>query len=245
MWFDRGVVQSGRGDRGGHRDGAGLPRDGLTHRLVELVQQVTGGVDEWHAVAQCGLGREELGKLLVVDVDQRRGVGGGLRVGGHDRRHAVAHKARRSGEQGLVFGAEGLSGQDTVAAVGGGRGVQVREDGDHAGQRQSPACVDGDDVGVSHGAEHQPRVKHARQLHVAAVNESAGHFQRGVGDRVVPADDAQPTLCHYVLPTLAGLATPPGRRFGRYGGARPKPALPASWIPLVVFSYDMRDGAGA
>ena len=118
-------------------------------------------MDGRRAVAQRGLGREERGQLLVVDVDERRGVGGGLRIGGHDRRHAVAHKARRSGEQGLVFGAEGLPGQDAVAAVGGGRRVQVREDGDHAGQRLAPARVDPRDAGVGHGAEHQLGVKHA------------------------------------------------------------------------------------
>jgi len=116
------------------------------------------------------------GQRLVLDVDQRDGVGGDVAVGGDDGGdllRLVDHTVHRQDHL-LVAHQGGHPGE------AGGVEVFAGDDGEHAGQRERLAGVNVEDFGVGVGAAGDVHVEHTGQLDVvyvvAAAAQEAGVF---------------------------------------------------------------------
>ena len=107
-------------------------------------------------------------QLLVLDLDQRcRIIRDPLTL-------------RDDGDDGMPVEERAIDGERRDVAIAASlvreRQVGAGEHADDAGQRGGARGVDTPDVRVGVRAQHEPRVQHARQLHVARKARDAGHL---------------------------------------------------------------------
>ena len=164
-------------DRVGLREGAiggvliaRLP--GGAREVVDLAGLVVA--DQRRVIVERLAGVHHGRQRLVLHVDQRERIVGGVLVGGDHERHLLALEAHLVARQhGLgVVGDRGHPGQPERLEVLGG------DHGGHVGMRQRPRGVDRDDLRVGVRAAQQRAVDHARQPDVVEVGALAADEAR-------------------------------------------------------------------
>jgi len=124
---------------------------------------------------------------LVLDVDQRHRVLGGVAVDGGHRRHRLPDEPDLVHRQAVLYDRLGAEGGQRVRhlfrVLAGGHGK-------HAGQRAGPARVDARDARVGMRAPEDGGVEHAGKLHIVGVGGAAGEELRVLEARDVLADPA-------------------------------------------------------
>ena len=165
--------------------------------IGEVAGQRLGRVDEGGAgserLLQSGHGRQ----LLVRDLDQLEGLGGGALALGDHGGHGLALVARDlDGEDGAV--AEGRT-VVRIAPVQIGAG----DDGTHAGRGPGAGDVHAEDLRVGVRRAEQLRVERAGQLHVRDIARAPRHLLGRVDAPHRLPDHAQRLGVRSHIPTIA------------------------------------------
>ena len=130
---------------------------------------------------------EQRGLLAVVRLDAGRRRGGLLLSRGHDDRDRLAVVMHEIVLQQTQDPA-GRRIHARASALGQRRRIGVRDDEHHAGHLRGLRRVEARDAAVRDRGQHERRMRHARQLHVADVSRLAHHF-RGAIDAIDPGTD--------------------------------------------------------
>ncbi len=122
--------------------------------------------DERGIGLQAALRGDDHGELVVVDVDEREGVAGDVRVGGDHRRHFLPLVADLVGGEDRL----GVAGQRRHPRQVVRRHQLAGDDGDHTVERLRLAGVDRDDPGVGQRRSEDGHVEHPGEddvVHIA------------------------------------------------------------------------------